>query len=187
MEDQNSIAVRVINIMRNALIKYAAEGKNDGVTPKDTWIMIALRPNADNSLVPYYRVWKNMEPYMRAKKLKEHPYSINTDEVSFKNILGQVIDWLGMEDGAKMFLIDTFARMQKNINEKRKSQDPQFEEAVFGYYEDENDPKSYKPSIEIIITTPENNPVTPVALLYYEGQQISQLDFSKDIFLMPTS
>lgn len=186
MSEQNSIATKVIKILREGLTKYAAEGKNDGITPKDTQILFALRPNENDQLVPYYRVWKNMEPFMRARKIKEHPGSENTDEVSFKNILGVKIDFLGLEEMTKMFLTDTFARMQKELTEERLNQDPmQNEEIVFGFYENENDAKSYVPSLEIIIVTPTNEPVSPVALLYYNGEQIKQLDFSKDIFLMP--
>jgi hypothetical protein len=211
MEEQNTIAARVINVMRKGLIKFSEEGKNDGIKPSDVQILIALRPDKDSgNLVPYYRVWKKMEPCMRVRKLKEHPFVENTDEVSFKTILGVRLDFAGYEETSKMFLVDTFARMQKELVEffnqvqnQLKAPDenanpaaiefiknnPEFkgfsDEISFGFYEDENNSNSYVPSIEIIIVTPTNEPVKPAALLYYEGIQIRQLDFSNDIFIMP--
>ena len=174
-EEQNNIATRVIGVMKAALTKYAAEGKNDGITPKDTQILIALRPDPNSgNLVPYYRVWKNMAPYMRARKIKEHPGSENTDEVTFKNILGVKLDFRGMEETSKMFLVDTFARMQKELTEALEKGlkdhagkpvlDPEgkpFEEIMWGYYEDESQPKSYVPSLEIFIVSPTDSPVNP--------------------------
>ncbi len=211
MEEQNAIASRVINVMKKGLIKFAQEGKNDGITPSNTQIIIALRPDKDSgNLVPYYRVWKNMEPCMRARKLKDHPFVENTDEVSFKNILGYHLDFLGYEETSKMFMIDTFARMQKEIVEffnqiqnQLKAPDenanplviefiknnPNFkaltDEVGFGFFEEEGKHNTYMPSIEIFIITPTDNPVNPAALLYYEGMQIRQLNFSTDIFIMP--
>lgn len=211
MEEQNTIAARVINVMRKGLIKFAEEGKNDGILPSDVQILIALKPDKNSgNLVPYYRIWKKMQPCMRARKLKEHPFVENTDEVSFKKILGVLLDFAGYEETSKMFLIDTFARMQKELIEffnqvenQIKAPDenanpsaiefiknnPDFKgisnEIAFGFYEQEDNFNSYVPSIEIIIVTPTDNPVNPVALLYYEGMQIRQLDFSNDIFIMP--
>lgn len=213
MEEQNTIAQRVIGVMRKGLIKFAEEGKNDGILPTDVQILIALRPDKEtNNLVPYYRVWKKMEPCMRARKIKEHPFVENTDEVSFKTILGVKLDFAGYEETSKMFLIDTFARMQKEIveffnqvNNQLKAPDENANPAVidflknnpdlktqvpiddigFGFYEEENQPNSYVPSIEVLIVTPTNEPVKPAALLYYEGMQIRQLHFSDDIFIMP--
>lgn len=213
MEEQNSIAERVINVMSKGLIKFAEEGKNDGINPSDVQILIALRPDKEtNSCVPYYRVWKNMEPFLRSRKLKKHPFVENTDEVSFKQILGVLLDFGGYEETSKMFLIDTFARMQKELDAFFKQIDNQlkepnehanpvvikfiadnpdfkgFEDEIgFGFYEDETQPNSYVPSIEIIIVTPTDNPVEPAALLYYEGMLIRQLDFSRDIFIMPNT
>lgn len=211
MEEQNTIAQRVINVMRKGLIKFAEEGKNDGIKPSNVQILIALRPDKDSgNLIPYYRIWKKMEPVMRARKLKEHPFVENTDEVSFKQILGVLLDFAGYEETSKMFLVDTFARMQKELVEffnqvknelaapdensnplvkefiKNNPDFKGFEDEInFGFYEDENQPKSYLPSIEIIIVSPTDEPVSPAALLYYEGIQIRQLDFSNDIFIMP--
>lgn len=149
---------------------------------------------------------------MRARKIKEHPFVENTDEVSFKTILGVKLDFAGYEETSKMFLIDTFARMQKEIveffnqvNNQLKAPDENANPAVidflknnpdlktqvpiddigFGFYEEENQPNSYVPSIEVLIVTPTNEPVKPAALLYYEGMQIRQLHFSDDIFIMP--
>jgi hypothetical protein len=209
---QNSVANRVIKKMRDGLIKFADEDQSHGlITPVDTQIFIALKPHEETgNLVPFYRIFKNWQPYLRKKKIKKAPFYELVDEVSFKKILSVKVDFLGYEELTKMFITDCFSRMQKELSvffekvkkqieapssnvdkevlefiETNKSFNIAIDEVNFGVYEYENDPKSYLPNLEIVIVTKSNDPVIPQALLYYEGVYIRNLDFTKDIFIMP--
>lgn len=109
--ENNSIAARVIPILRDGLKKFADEDKT--ATADQVQIIIALKQTDDNKLIPYYRVWKHYQPFFRSKKTKEG--LIQTDEVTFKQILGVLIDFGGYEEATAMFMLDTFARMMKEI------------------------------------------------------------------------
>lgn len=210
MENQNQIASRVITVLADALTNFAGESKKPGITPKNMQILFALRPEAEgNNLTPYYRIWENMEPFLREKKIKRGSEVILTDEVSFNEIMKVRIPFLGLDQMTKMYLLDTFSRMQIELvkffeelkvyqSETQKTNEVfnqflinnpncqiHFEEEIgYGYFEDQEDPTSYVPSIEIMIVTPTDKPAQPVALLFYEGMRVRQLDFSKDIFIM---
>ncbi len=218
--DNSATAQRVIDVFAGALKRFAEEGKNDGVTPMDTQIIIALRPSLPSGeVVPYYRVWKNMQPYMRARKIEGPVGSESTDEVGFKKILGFLLDFGGYEETCKEYLNGAFKRFQKQLSDqatkevkakilaeieawkKANQGQPNFdirlaelmadynaidEVVPLGYFDDENDYKSFIPVIEIFIVTAKNDPIVPVALLYVEGQQVRELNINTDILQSPT-
>lgn len=213
-----------IEVLSKALANFAGENKENLVRPSEVTLIIGIsditveEPDERNPIKrvngePYYRVIKQGKPYMRARKLKDHPVGqVLTDEVSFLQVLSAKVDFFQVEAQAKPYLQDAFNRFTAEMNgdllnnedfkayidETVKSQsEGKNEEEVKAIEAQLINENIYEPAdIEIWIITPakgdkpgvavnkQDCPIEPVPFLYAGGEKIRQLEFAKDIFGM---
>lgn len=204
-----------IDVLQKALKKFAAEDKTFIVKPSEVKIIIAIspitveEPTAENPIKriegePFYRIVKQDKPYMRSRKIKVHPGAVNTDEVSFLQVLGAKLDFFQLEMQSKPYLMDGFKNMAKEVNadmlnnpgfisyvddlEQKAKEAGQTQE-----YIDEIEASVIKEQtikdtdLELMITcipknSPEDEPMELIPFLYSRGQFERQLSLAKDIF-----
>lgn len=214
-----------IQVLSKAIGNFAKEDKTNLVRPSEVKIFIAIsdvtieEPSEQYPIKrvkgePFYRVIKKGEPYMRPRKLKKHPFQAFTDEVSFLQVLGALVDFFQVEMQSKTFLMDAFNRFAENLNLDMlndagfkayvKSEQDKFEKlycteetylAVLKEIEDKivKENTILPTDLEIRVATAEKQipgkepdyPIIPVPFLYAKGEFIKELNFAGDIFAMP--
>jgi hypothetical protein len=220
----STIVYGTIEVLSKALARFAGEDRGNLVRPSEVTLIIGIsditveEPNDKNPIKrvlgePYYRVIKQGKPYMRARKLKDHPIGqVLTDEVSFLQVLDSKVDFFQVEAQAKPFLVDAFNRFVEELNsdllnnegfkafiesEVKSQSEGKNEEEVKTLEAQLINENIYEAAdLELWIITPKKEDVPglapnkqdyliePVAFLYAGGEKIRQLEFGPDVFGM---